>query len=75
MDIFYKTITVFCKYPFQTEVDYKYVEFYKKTKRKGSKRYVKIENLVFDSDTTTNEKIEFLKEALDQKEITLTKLN
>ena len=74
MTIYYKTITVLCEYPFNDEVDYRYCEFYTKTKSKGSKRYQKIDDLVFESATTLKDKIKYLETMLEQKDIELIKL-
>jgi len=74
MNVYYKVITVWCDYPFNDVVDYKYIEFYTKTKSKGSKRYKKIEGTPFEKNTTLVTKMPFLKEKLKQSKITLIKL-
>lgn len=55
-------------------VDEKHVEFYEKTKSKGSKRYKKIEGLRMDSNTTIQQKETFIKEKLELKKVEIIKL-
>lgn len=75
METYYcKTVTVFEKYPFQTEVKERFVEFYIKTKSKGSKRFQKIEGLKFNSNTSLKEKENYLKSNLEKENIKLFKL-
>jgi hypothetical protein len=71
---YYQTVTIFEKYPFQSEVKERFVEFYVKTKSKGSKRFQKIEGLRFKSNTSLTEKENYLKANLEKENIKLLKL-
>lgn len=72
--IYYKIIITYCDYPFMEIIDEKYVEFYEKTKSKGLKRYKKIDGLRIDSNTSIEEKKEYLKKELSLNEVDIIKL-
>lgn len=70
MTIYYKIIIIWCKYPFQDVVDEKFVEFYYRKKKK----FIKIDSLKMDSNTTIKEKEEYLKTELSIKKVNIVKL-
>lgn len=58
VNIYYKKETVFCKYPFQTEVDYRYVS-YSKSKKKW------VEFAKSDVTLTMSERVIFIANKLN----------
>jgi len=68
--IYYKLITVWHKYPWQTEVNYRYVEFYDKVKKK----YVKLEGLSIEPTTSIKQKEDYLKQELKLDKVKVIKL-
>lgn len=74
MNIYYKIEITWCKFPFQNEVYEKFVEFYEKTKGKGSKKFKKIEGLRMETSTSIKEKEEYIKNELQLKKVTITKI-
>ena len=69
MTIYYRIIDVWCKYPFQDTIDYRYCEFsYSKKRFKG------IENLKIDSQTSIKEKEDYLKKELNLKNVIVKKI-
>lgn len=69
MIIFYKIIEVWCKYPFQQEIDYRYCEF-----SYSKKTFRKIKGLKLRSDTSIHEKETYLKKELNLKKLTVQKV-
>lgn len=71
MNIYYKKHTVFCKYPFHQEVDYRYVEY-----SRSKKNFTKA--IVFTHYTheykTEKERIKKLKDIMEVKNIKLIKV-
>lgn len=68
--IFYKVVDIWCKYPFQQEIDYRYVEFYEK---RGKKFFI-IHTPFLLSNTTIQEKETFLKENLGFESVKVLKI-
>ncbi len=68
--IYYRIIIVWCKWPFQDEVDEKYVEFYVKRK----KRFNSILGLKMESNTSIEDKVKYLREKLVVKKLTVIKI-
>ncbi|OCK53194.1 hypothetical protein BA768_01165 [Chryseobacterium sp. CBo1] len=68
MTIYYRVIEVWCKYPFQDTIDYRYVEF------SYTKKKFKSIDLKMDSNTSIKEKEEFLKDRLGLKKVTVIKI-
>lgn len=69
MTIYYRVIEVWCKYPWQDTIDYRYCEFsYSKRKFKA------IENLRLDSNTSIKDKEDFLKKELNLKKVIVLKV-
>jgi hypothetical protein len=69
MIVFYKVIEVWCDYPFQTEIDYRYCVF-----SFSKKKFKEVEGLTMKSNTSIKEKEDFLKEKLNIKKINVVKL-
>jgi hypothetical protein len=66
--IYYKVETIFCAFPFLSEVSERFVELYEKTKGKGSKTFVKINSLGrMNSDTSIEEKEKYLEQQLNKR--------
>lgn len=63
MEIYYKVHIQWCKYPFQDEIENKYAEFFIKKKSK----YLKLIGLKIDSNTSIEDKLQFLKENYSDK--------
>lgn len=70
MTIYYIIHVTWCPYPFQDVVDEKYVKFYKKVKRK----YNLIPQLEMKSNTSIEEKKQYLREMLNVKQVNVIKL-
>jgi len=70
MTIYYKIIIIWCKYPFQDVIDEKYVEFYQRVKNK----FIRIDSLKMESNTSIKEKEEYLKTELSIKKVNIVKL-
>ena len=70
MTIYYKVTIVWCKYPFHDVIDYKHVEFYEKVKKK----YVKISNLKMESNTSIEEKKEYICKELEINKVNIVKI-
>lgn len=70
MKIYYKVIEVWCKYPFQAEIDYRYCVF-----SYSKKKFKQIPDLIMDSTTSIKEKEEYLKLSLNLKKVEVIKLN
>lgn len=69
MTIYYRVVEVWCDYPFHQEIDYRYCEFsYSKRKFKA------IENLRMDSNTSIQDKEDYLKEKLKLKKVIVLKV-
>jgi hypothetical protein len=69
MTIYYKTFEVWCDYPFQDMIDYRYCEF-----SYSKRKFKKIDGLNFDSNTSLEEKINHLKKELNLKNVSLIKI-
>jgi hypothetical protein len=69
MIVFYKVIEVWCDYPFQTEIDYRYCVF-----SFSKKKFKEVKGLTMKSNTSIKEKEDFLKEKLNIKKINVVKL-
>lgn len=69
MTIYYRIIDVWCKYPFQDTIDYRYCEF-----SYSKKRFKSIENLKIDSQTSIKEKEDYLKKELNLKNVIVKKI-
>jgi len=69
MIIYYRVIEVWCKFPFQGEIDHRYCEF-----SYSKRKFKKIEGLTFNSDTQLTEKEEYLKKELNLKRVALQKI-
>lgn len=70
MKIYYKVIEVWWKYPFQSEIEYRYCVF-----SYSKRKFKEIPNLTMDSTTSIKEKEEFLKSNLSLKKVEVIKLN
>ena len=68
--IYYKVETTWCAYPFQDEVDERNAYFYYRKKR----RYILIPGLVIESNTTLEQKAEYIKKELSMSEVTIRKI-
>jgi len=70
MTVYYRVITVWCKWPFNDVVDEKYCEFSK------SKGHFDKQKLPFrmESNTSIEQKQEFVKEKLNLNSVTIKKL-
>lgn len=55
MNIYYRVVTVWCKYPFNSVIDERYCEF-----SFASKKWKTIDGLKINSNTTIEEKQEYL---------------
>jgi hypothetical protein len=71
MNIYYKKHTVFCKYPFHQEVDYRYVEY---SRSKKNFRKAIVFSHYTDEYKTEKERKQKLKQVLNVKKIELIKL-
>jgi hypothetical protein len=69
MIVYYKVIEVWCDYPFQTEIDYRYCIF-----SFSKNKFKQITDIVMDSTTSIKEKEDYLKIKLDLKKIKVIKL-
>lgn len=69
MIVYYKVVEVWCDYPFQTEIDYRYCIF-----SFSKKKFKQITDIVMDSTTSIKEKEDYLKIKLDVKKINVIKL-
>jgi len=74
MTIYYKVHVIWCKYPFQDVIDEKYVKFYRKVKNKGSNRFQMILELEMKTNTTIEEKKEYLRKELNERNINVIKI-
>ena len=72
--IYYKVVIIYETFPFKNEVKESYCEFYEKTKSKGIKRFKKIIGLKIDSNTTVQEKENYIKEKLQIEKVEIIKL-
>lgn len=69
MIVYYKVFEVWCKYPFQSEIEERFCLF-----SFSRKKFKEILNLKIDSNTSIKEKEDYLKERLDINKITVIKL-
>jgi hypothetical protein len=69
MTIYYKVIEVWCEYPFQSVIDYRYCIF-----SFSRKKFKQITDLIIDSTTSIKEKEEYLKLKLDLEKVKIIKL-
>jgi hypothetical protein len=69
MEIYYKVVEVWFKYPFQSEIDYRYCVF-----SFSKKKFKQISDIIMDSTTSIKEKEEYLKLKLDLKKVKVIKL-
>ena len=69
MKIYYKVIEVWCDYPFQHEIDYRYCVF-----SYSKKKFKKIPDIIMDSKTSIKEKEDYLKMKLNLKKVEVFKL-
>lgn len=69
MIIYYKVTEVWCKYPFQNEIDYRYCTF-----SFSKKKFKQITDLIIDSTTSIKEKEEYLKLKLNLNKVNIIKL-
>lgn len=71
--IYWKKIDVWCKYPFQQEIDYRYIEFYSSKKCSHKHKY----EFTCDSQIVGNERVKFVAKQLNlsPKNIKLVKIN
>jgi len=70
MDVYYRVVEVWCKYPFNQEIDYRYCEFSLSKKKFQSKKL----DITCPSQTTIEEKQDLLKSFLKIKKINIIKL-
>jgi len=70
MEVFYKVVIEWCKYPFHNEIEDKYAEFFIKNKKK----YLKLHSLKIGSNTTIKQKLNYLKENYSEKVIKVIKM-
>lgn len=68
MNVYYKVIEVWCKYPFQDTIDERYCIF------SLSKKPFKDLGLKIESNTSIKDKEEFIKESLGFKKVTILKI-
>lgn len=68
MNIYYKVIEVWCSYPFQDTIDYRYCIF------SFTKKPFRDIDLKLNSNTTIKEKEDFLKEKLGLKKVSVEKI-
>lgn len=69
MIVYYKVIEVWCKYPFQSEIEERYCLF-----SFSRKKFKTIGNLRVDSNTSIKNKETYLKEQLNINKVTVIKL-
>ena len=67
--IYYKVIEVWCSYPFQNEIDYRYCIF-----SYSKRKFKKIEDIIMDSTTSIKEKQEYLKMKLNLNNVEVIKV-
>lgn len=68
--IYYKIHTIWCRFPFQDVIDEKYVKFYRKVKNK----YIMIPQLEIESNTSIEEKKEYIRKELNIKRVNIIKI-
>jgi len=69
MNIYYKVIEVWCNYPFQHEIDYRYCIF-----SYSKRKFKQINGLRIDSNTSIKDKEEYLQKELKLKSVKVIKL-
>lgn len=69
MNIYYKVVEVWCSYPWHNEIDYRYVEF-----SYSKKKFKAIPELKMESDTSIEEKENYIKEQLKIKKVKIIKI-
>lgn len=74
MTIYYSVHITWCPHPFQDVVDEKYVKFYTKNSGKGKKKYTMIPLLEMKSNTSIEEKKEYLRKELNERNISVIKM-
>lgn len=69
MTVYYKVIEVWCKYPWQNEIEERYCLF-----SFSRKKFKEIRPLKIDSNTSIKDKEDYLKEQLSVNKVTIVKL-
>ena len=69
MTVYYKVIEEWCKYPFQSEIEERYCLF-----SFSRKKFKEILNLKMDSNTSIEDKEDYLKEQLNINKVKVIKL-